>query len=744
MDRSPSDNQSAAREPSRLVSAMLGCGARASGSGLQWTPQNRPGIIEASLHRGSNGRSELQVVLAKTPETAQLRALALWNLAASLVGESDLAAIPIAPTRGSNAQEWQILARVTMHNDLFDLPRQNRLSKTLDLLDRCAKTLQADLPPMVDSVREIPPPLRSMVEPLRPCMRTDSARGAVTHDILSHLRGGLPVAMVGSRPRVTLELDRLARASANLAMLKRSILIQRLPELAAQVSEASLILTVPPGLLRPRMSLYEQGREVESALEELACAAIPVLTFGTREELEQLFGVGQGRHHSPLRPIIHTLPKSEGRDLVLAVLGSRCQGMEPAQVAVLINAVLAAMDRSPVTGEGILLPLVNLAVELGPTDPTMPAALTKLGMDLASRRDTFGTADEAPACARPSELDHHLIERLSGESLEQSLRSRILGQEEAILELTGRLRQEAMCRPSREPLRLLVAGPVGTGKSLAAKCLADSLDWPYHYIDATAFDSPHSVMASLAGSAPGIVGSYQDGVLAKIARRPSVVEVADLDHAQIGGRGALCDFFLRILQEGTLQTGSGRIVRKIPSLIFMFTSNVAYGNAGASRKLGFGELTQADIRERVVSRASEQLGHAFISRVGEPVLFTEFTPETACRIVEAEIQSLVQRVGHAESVTCDPDVPPQILTSVVSFDSGARGIIDATRRALSESLRDCGDVNTKHVVVRLEGQEVVIVENEDLTADTRAEGGLSIARNPQPDPHPSGKDFPYE
>ena len=84
-------------------------------------------------------------------------------------------------------------------------------------------------------------------------------------------------------------------------------------------------------------------------------------------------------------------------------------------------------------------------------------------------------------------------------------------------------------------------------------------------------------MTSLAGVSPGIVSSYNDGVLAKISRRPSVVEVADIDHALLGVRGALCEFFLRILQEGTLQTGSGMVVRTLASGLYIFTTNVAHG-----------------------------------------------------------------------------------------------------------------------------------------------------------------------
>jgi ATP-dependent Clp protease ATP-binding subunit ClpA len=289
------------------------------------------------------------------------------------------------------------------------------------------------------------------------------------------------------------------------------------------------------------------------------------------------------------------------------------------------------------------------------------------------------------------------------------LRARILGQDDAISELTKRIWQEAICRPGTEPLRLMLAGPVGTGKSVAAKCVAQVLGWPYHYIDAASFDSEHAVMTSLAGASPGIVNSYNDGVLAKISRRPSVVEVADLDHAQPSVRGALCEFFLRALQEGTLQTGSGMIVRTLPSVIFIFTSNVAYGTRKASSSFGFGQLSRCDIRQRVVTNTLEYLGHAFVSRVGEPILFDEFTRQAALKLVEMEIQSLVGRMTGATMVLISPDVTQQILDSLLTLEAGARGVIDATRSALADALRGCADMAPEQVEVRLTGKAIVIV-----------------------------------
>jgi len=691
----------------RAVSDLLGCQPRRTSDGLEWRPKPQPGIRWAVLRPASGGLQQLDVVLADAHEEACSRVHSLWAMAAMLLKESDLTVIPILPRQ--DGDKWQIMARLTLRDAVLDLPRLNRLSLALELLDKTAKALQAALPLATGPVQEVPRQLKGMVEPLAAQLDQDSGSGNVSESIAPLLKAGLTVAMVGTPLRTRLELDRLARIAKNLAVLQRMVPIQDLPQLARVAKEGGLVLALPCGLLRPRMSVYEQGRELEAALRELAAHGLAALTFGTREDLEATFGVGQGRNHTPLFPTIHTLPEARYPDLARAALAGRCVGLSRADVDSLVRLVVHAVEEHPAGNEQLLQPLANLAAERGPNHPDLPRELASLAQDLAGRRDTFGTCEEAPASPRQPDVCRLLRRRLGGPELENLLRVRILGQDDAISELTKRIWQEAICRPGTEPLRLMLAGPVGTGKSIAAKRIAQVLGWPYHYIDAASFDSEHAVMTSLAGASPGIVNSYNDGVLAKISRRPSVVEVADLDHAQPAVRGALCEFFLRALQEGTLQTGSGMIVRTLPSVIFIFTSNIAYGARKASSSFGFGHLSRRDIRQRVVANTLDCLGHAFMSRVGEPILFDEFTRQAALKLVEMEIQTLVGRVTGATTILTSPDVTEQILDSLLTLEAGARGVIDATRSALADALRGCADMAYEQVEVRLTGRDIAIV-----------------------------------
>jgi hypothetical protein len=695
------------------VSAALGCQPRQTSRGWEWDKRGESGVLGAVLTNSAESFRHIEVLLATVPETAACSVETLWHSLATLIQETETIAVPIPPTKG-DAGLWQIGARMKLRDAPMDLPRIQRLHKTFESLDRCAKLIQAELPARCRTAPvQLPSAFKGVVAPCEAKTCQDSDKGSIASGVLRHLDSCLSVAMVGGPPRIRLELDRLARRRPNLVILREAIAFQKLPQLANALRGAGLVLASHCALLRPRASVYEQGRELDATLLQLEAAATPVLFYGTREELEASLGVGQGRDYSPLRPIIEQLPAAHEADLVRAILAHRPGHLASHKVEQIVSVVVqAAMAHAP-GKEEVLQPLAHMAAEHGPGDPGLPDLLSELARDLVGRRETFGTCSEAPAKPRASALQKHLMERLQGTQLEVALRHRIIGQDQAVTEVARRVWEEAICRPLKEPLRLFLAGPVGTGKSLAAKCVAEQLEWDYHYLDAASFDSSHAVMTSLAGASPGIVNSYNDGVLAKIARRPSVVEVADLDHAQPGVKGTLCDFFLRVLQEGTLQTGSGMIVRTIPSLLFCFTSNVAYGSRKPNARFGFGLPTREEVREEVASRAREDLGHAFISRVGEPILFDEFSREVARQIVRAEIDVLVSRTTGATDVAQSDEVAVVILRSLPALEHGARGILDETRARVAEALRHYTASGKQRMLVRCEGEKVLIEPREN-------------------------------
>lgn len=706
--------QQTAQQISKAVTRTFNCEPCISSEGLEWKPKESDGMASAQLRVAEDASSyELKLILAVVPELANISICAAWKHAAAVIQESEHVAIPIAPIKVKDGS-WGIGVKVSLQNLTMDLSRLRRLNHTLEVATATAKELQNVVPTQTNLVcPPIPPDLKKLMETYSRRSYPDSDTGTVTGSLLRNLEAGLPVALSGESLRVKLELDRLAQRTGSLATLMNAVPIPELPSIVKRAGDANLVLVAHVSKLRARMSLYEQGRDLDAVWHEMASARSPFILYGNRDELESQLGIGQGREFSPLYPVVETLQPATAEDLIHAAIAEGNAAVMPPQEAVAICARIQAITGEFGCGKGekLFRPLANIAIKRGAHAPDLRKILTEQTKELARRRDTFGGLGEASAVERDDQLQKHLVESFSSSEFAASMRREVIGQDQAIQELSQRLLHEAICRPENEPIRVLQAGPPGTGKSFTAKLIASFVGWEHVYIDAASFDSPQSVMTSLAGSAPGIVNSYNDGVLAQYSRKPCVVEVADLDHAKDFLRGTLCDFFLRILQEGTLQTGSGRIVRTLPQVLFVFTSNIAFGVGDkVTSHFGFhnSALTRQQVRERVIDKMTKFLGPAFFSRVGEPVIFQEFTSPAATQIAVSEIKRVIKRFCEAEEVVVTDEATNKILEGLPNYEGGARRIIDEVRKRIAESLRSGTLGRGKRAVVKWENERILI------------------------------------
>jgi hypothetical protein len=567
----------------RTVSSALGCEATPLVDGQRWLRSDEAGGICHATLRVTDAGAELVVGLARIGDTATMSVAQLWDVAARVSEETDRVALPLVPRRNDNGQ-WQVAARISILQSPLDHPRVQRLMRTLEMLDTLARRLQQGLPVQPQSVQgvRIPSRLAGLLQAHAATCCRDSRFGSVALRIAQHLAAGLPVAVVGSTERVRLELNRLASLTA-LVELHRPVPITELARLVQDLQkEVGAALAVHVSLLRPKLSIYEAGREVDAMFNLMRGLPSPIVFHGTRAELETALALGQGRRFDPRYPIIETLPPANRDDLIRCIFAQAgIANSDPAGEAA-ASLVLQVTDN-----DDVLMPLANLVKHHGCGCRDLAAVLTQAAKTLAECRDTPGIASAAKAEARPTWLQQRLRERLCERTLEELLSSKLLGQQAATRALDERLWMEAVSRPAAQPMCVMLAGPPGTGKSEAARLVAEYLGLEHHTINAPAFDAAHAVKTTLAGASRGIVGSFEEGVLERMSRRPAIVEIADIDHTPLDVRAALSDFFLDVLQRGVLQTGTGAIVTTLPQVIFIFTSNVAWGGDD-SAAAGFG------------------------------------------------------------------------------------------------------------------------------------------------------------
>ncbi|MEL7128824.1 MAG: ATP-dependent chaperone ClpB [Pseudomonadota bacterium] len=214
--------------------------------------------------------------------------------------------------------------------------------------------------------------------------------------------------------------------------------------------------------------------------------------------------------------------------------------------------------------------------------------------------------------------------------MEESLRARVVGQEEALSAVSNAVRRAraGLQDPNRPIGSFLFVGPTGVGKTELTKALAEFLfddETAIVRLDMSEFSEKHSV-ARLIGAPPGYVGYDEGGVLTEaVRRRPyQVILFDEVEKAHPD----LFNTLLQVLDDGRLTDGQGRTVDFKNTLIIM-TSNLG---ADALASGDDGDITD-DQREAVSTAIRLHFRPEFINRIDETVFFK--------RLGRAEIDVIV-------------------------------------------------------------------------------------------------------
>jgi len=170
---------------------------------------------------------------------------------------------------------------------------------------------------------------------------------------------------------------------------------------------------------------------------------------------------------------------------------------------------------------------------------------------------------------------------LSGErerlmKMEEAIRRRVVGQDEAVAALSNAVRRSrsGLGDPNRPIGTFLFLGPTGVGKTELSKALADFLFNDEHAmvrVDMSEFMEQHSV-ARLIGAPPGYVGYEEGGRLTEAVRRKpySVILLDEIEKAHPD----VFNVLLQVFDDGRLTDGKGRTV-DFKNTVLIMTSNIA-------------------------------------------------------------------------------------------------------------------------------------------------------------------------
>jgi ATP-dependent Clp protease ATP-binding subunit ClpC len=223
-------------------------------------------------------------------------------------------------------------------------------------------------------------------------------------------------------------------------------------------------------------------------------------------------------------------------------------------------------------------------------------------------------------------------------NMEDRLKERIIGQDEAINALADAIRRaRAGLKDPKRPIgSFIFLGSSGVGKTEMAKALAEFLfdqEDALVRIDMSEYREQHSV-SRLFGAPPGYVGYEEGGQLTEaIRRRPyRVVLFDEIEKAH----PEVWNSLLQILDDGRLTDGQGHVV-DFRNTVLIMTSNLGTEFVTRAGSLGFRRGGEDDDKDR------DQVA---LNRIDEIIIFCRLTEEHMKQIVDLEMKQIHERLSE--------------------------------------------------------------------------------------------------
>ncbi|SET35724.1 ATP-dependent Clp protease ATP-binding subunit ClpE [Salinibacillus kushneri] len=302
-------------------------------------------------------------------------------------------------------------------------------------------------------------------------------------------------------------------------------------------------------------------------------------------------------------------------------------------------------------------------------------------------------------------------EKVKMKHLEENLRSKVIGQDEAVQKVAKAIRRSrAGLKSQSRPIgSFLFVGPTGVGKTELSKSLAEEIFGSREAmirLDMSEYMEKHSV-SKLIGSPPGYVGHDEAGQLTEQVRRNpySIILLDEIEKAHPDVQ----HMFLQILEDGRLTDSRGRTVS------FKDTVLIMTSNAGVTdKKVTVGFNTVGEDLEKE-SHILESLGSyfkpEFLNRFDSIVEFNELQTDHLLAILDLMLNDLRNQLQEQQvEISMDQMAKEKLIELGYHPAFGARPL----RRVIQEQVEDkIADVlleenASKQLTVTVEDDKIVV------------------------------------
>jgi ATP-dependent Clp protease ATP-binding subunit ClpA len=271
-------------------------------------------------------------------------------------------------------------------------------------------------------------------------------------------------------------------------------------------------------------------------------------------------------------------------------------------------------------------------------------------------------------------------ESLSLSTLESDLKAKVIGQDDAILEVTKAIKiSKAGLTPQNKPIAsFLFSGPTGVGKTELANSLSQILAIHFERFDMSEYMEKHA-LSRLVGAPPGYVGYEQGGLLTEAVKKHpySVILLDEIEKAHPD----LVNILLQIMDSATLTDNNG-YKANFQNVILIMTSNIG---ASARSVMGFNKDESIAKNEELKSFFTPE----FRNRLDSIVEFKQLNIETVEGVVSKFIYELNQELKKKKiTINISTNAIKFISDEAYSIEMGARPLKKYIQNNITNKLSD--------------------------------------------------------